>query len=439
MTARQFSVALLTLLSTAPAGWAQEPLTETVKVGDCFKYQIDMKLTGTLRVQRDGKPAPIKIEATAGHTFTERVLSVPATGLIEKSARLYDAAKAVITVGDNRTERTLRPERKLLVAQRPKDQALVYCPAGSLTRPELELTSEHFDTHCLAGLLPGKAVKVGETWTVGNSVVQSLCHFEGVTEQKLTGKLESSDASGAVFSIHGTTTGVEQGTLVKLEIDATCRWDTKSGRIVSLEWKQKDDRDQGPVSPASTVETTTTVRREAVPQPDTLSDVALVSVPRDETPPNPLLLLEYRDATSRFALMHHREWQLVAETGKHTVLRLLDHGDFIAQVTIMPWKAAKQGEHTSAEDFKKAMTESAGWAVEKELQAGEVPTEGRWMYRLSQMGHLEGVEVLQNFFLIAAPTGEQVILTFTLSPKSADKFGARDVGLATSCDVPAKK
>ena len=62
----------------------------------------------------------------------------------------------------------------MCVAQRCKDQLLVYCPAAALTRDELDLTNDHFDTLCLTGLLPGRGVAVGDTWTVGPVVVQAL-------------------------------------------------------------------------------------------------------------------------------------------------------------------------------------------------------------------------------------------------------------------------
>ena len=76
-------------------------------------------------------------------------------------------------------------ERRLVVAQRSKEVPLVYCPVGPLFRQELELTSEHFDTLHLVGLLPGKAVSDGETWKLSNPVVQALCNFEGLAEQDL--------------------------------------------------------------------------------------------------------------------------------------------------------------------------------------------------------------------------------------------------------------
>jgi len=107
---------------------------------------------------------------------------------------------------------------------------------------------------------------------------------------------------------------------------------------------------------------------------------------------------------------------------------------------VTPWTKAKKGEHISAAAFKTAMNDASGWRPERELQTGEVPSgDRRWIYRYSVQGQLEGVEVLQNFYLIAGPDGEQVVLTFTLAPKQADKLGARDLSLAGSVEVPAAK
>jgi hypothetical protein len=442
MEVRRVVLVAAALLIGVSAGQAQEqPLAETVQVGDCFQYKLEMKLDGEMRFNQDGKMVPRELKASATHSFLERVLVTPPTGLVEKTARVYEAARASISVGGDKTERTLRPERKLIVAQRSKDQALVYSPAGPLTRGELDLTSEHFDTLFLTGILPGKAVKPGDTWTLSNSVALAVCHLEGgLTEQKLVGKLEKVEGEKAYFTVSGTANGVEMGALVKMTIDARGTFDCKSRRLIALEWKQKDERDQGPVSPAMTAQTSVSLARQPVSQPASLSDVALVSVPDGFTPPASMTFLEYREPKGRYALVHHREWQLVAESGEHTVLRLMDKGDFLGQVTATPWTTAKKGEHLSPEEFKTAMHNTSGWRPEQELQSGVVPADdGRWIYRLSVLGQLDGLPVLQNFFLIAAPSGEQVVLTFTLSPKLADKFAARDLTLAASCEVPAKK
>ncbi len=433
------SAAILSII--ASAGSAQTySLTEMPKVGDCFRYHLEMNLKGEIRVSADGKPTAIPLEAHALHDFPERILALNPKGLAEKSARVYETAKATIKAGPDRTERSLRAERRLQVAQRHNDQALVYAPAGSLTREELALTSEQFDTLMLTGLLPEKEVAVGATWKITDAVAQALCAFEGLTAQDLTCKLEKVEDHVAQVSIKGTASGIDLGAMVKLTIDANYHYDLNQHRLTSLEWGQKDERDQGPVSPASTEESTTKLTRSAIDQPAALSDVALISVPDGFDPPMPMTQLYYRDPKSRYDLVFAREWQTVSETDEHLVMRMLDRGDFVAQVTISPWSKARAGEHLSGEAFQEQMAKVPGWESTDLLQVGEVPADGgRWIYRISALGQLDGVKVLQNFYLVAGPNGEQVVLAFTMTQAQAEKLAARDLSMAGSIDFPASQ
>jgi hypothetical protein len=427
------------LLAATPLSWAQNcTLMETSKPGECFKIQIDMKLSGEIRIRKDDKTEPIKLEASALHEYPERILSVAQDGLVQKTARLYETAKASINAGGERAERTLRPERRLIVSQFYKDQELVYAPSGPLTQDELDVTADQFDSTVVAGVLPGKEVAVGETWKVSSSVVQALCNFEGLTEHTLTGKLDSVTADTATFSLSGSATGIDLGAIANLKIEATGHFDLKSKRLVSLEWKQKDERDQGPVSPAVVVESTIALKRQPIEQPAALSDVALVSVPQEWEPPAPLTQLDYRDPQGRYSLLYPRSWHVTAQVKDQLVLRCMDRGDFVAQVTLTPWKKAEKGKHMGAEEFKQAMNDMGGWKPEKELQAGEVAAEnGRWVYRYSTAGQMDGVAAVQNCYLLATPAGEQMIVVFTMTPKQVDKLAARDLSLIGGLEIPA--
>jgi hypothetical protein len=401
---------------------------------------MEMTLKGEIRVSAEGKPTTIPLEAHAEHDFPERILAINAKGIPEKSARVYETAKATIKAGPDRTERTLRAGRRLQVMQRHNDQALVYAPAGSLTREELALTSELFDTLTLIGLLPQKEVTLGATWKITDAVAQALCAFEGLTTQDLTCKLEKVEDNVAHVSVKGPATGIDLGAMVKLTIDANYNYDLAQHRLTSLDWVQKDERDQGPASPASSEESTTKLTRKAIDQQGSLSDVALISVPDGFDPPMPMTQLYYRDPKSRFDLVFAREWQTVAETDEHLVMRMLDRGDFVAQVTISPWSKARAGEHLSGEAFQEQMSKVVGWEPTDVLQVGEVPADGgRWIYRISALGQLDGVKVLQNFYLVAGPNGEQVVLAFTMTQAQADKLAARDLSMAGSIDFPASQ
>src|SRR5260370_62845 len=132
------------------------------------------------------------------------------------------------------------------------------------------------------------------------------------------------------------------------------------------------------------------MKRAVIETPDSLTDASLVSVPDNFEPPAKMTYLEYHDPKGRYDFAYAREWQIVGQTSEHLILRFIERGDFIAQVTVTPWTAAEKGKHLSAEEFKDAMTRTPGWEPENELQAGEGPTDDRRrIYRPSAQGEME--------------------------------------------------
>ena len=73
-------------------------------------------------------------------------------------------------------------------------------------------------------------------------------------------------------------------------------------------------------------------------------------------------------------------------------------------------------------------------------QDGEIPAEkGRWIYRIAAAGTMDGIKVVQSFYLIAGAGGEQVVLAFTMTPAQAEKLGTRDLSLVQGLEFAAKK
>jgi hypothetical protein len=428
------------LVVAAPAASAQShTLTETPRQGDCCKYDLSMTLKGELRVNRDGKTVAIPITASGDHTFRERIMSAKEKGLPEKAARHYDMAKSSVTVDGSTMSRAIRDDRRLIVAQRHKDAFLAYSPAGPMTRDELDVVSEHFDTLAVTGVLPQAAVATGDSWKLGNDVVQALCQFEALISTELTAKLDEVADGYASISIGGKASGIELGALAKVTVSARARYEILPKRLVSLEWTQKDERDQGPASPAATVEATTIVKRAPVETPRELTDSALESIPPGFDVPPALTLVYHRDAQQRYDIAVSRDWHLVAQTERHLVLRLIDRGDLVAQVALTPWTKADAGKHVNPEEFKQAIGQAPGWQLEEVMEAGEVPADnGRWMYRISARGTMDDVKVVQTFYIVANPDGEQVVATFTMKPGQVAKLGSRDLTLVGSIGFPKK-
>lgn len=425
----------LTLVATGlgaygPVSAQTYPLIETPTEGGSVRIRIDTELAGTLQVVRDGKPISIKLQAKNQHNFVQKVVSTDRTA-VRRVVRLYETAVARATVDGERTERTLAPDHRLILAQRTGESLACFALSGPLTRAELEVAGEHFETLHLIGLLPQKEVAVGASWKIENGPAQSLCLFDGLISTDLTAKFASVSGRSAVITVDGTAKGIENGAFATLAVSARVTFDLDAKRIVHVEWKQRDTREQGPVTPGATVESTTVLKREAVAvEPD---ELAKARVPAEDAVPGAIRYLLQREPKGRYQFLHDRDWHVVGQTDHHLVMRLLDRGDFVCQATIAPWKAAAAGKHLSPEEFEKLV--AAGWKMEQVLDRSEVGTDGdRWVYRIAARGELEGVAVAQTFYVVATAAGEQMILTFTMKPANAARLGTRDVAVVNAID-----
>lgn len=412
-------------------------LAEASAANDYSRYILRMHLTGEMVVVQEGRSQSLKLNSQAEHRLRERVLAVDKAGVPIKAARIYDTAMAGITVDGTTTTRGLRNDRRLTVAQRVNDTLVCYSPQGPLTREELENISEHFDTLSFTGLLPGREVKVGDAWKPANATALGLCQFEALVANDLECKLDGVKDGAAVIAVTGKAKGIELGAAVSVAVTASARFDLLKKRLVALEWKQTDKRDLGPASPAVNAETTVRVEREVIDEPKELTDVALVSVPAGVEVPAPLTLLSFRETRGRFELAVPREWQLVGQTDRHTVMRLIERGDFVAQATVTPWEKVEPGQHTDPAKFRELMMASPGWTPEDVMQAGEAQNQpaGRFVYRVTARGTMGDAKVVQSFYLVANARGEQAVVTFTLRQSQLGKLAARDQMFVDGLDV----
>lgn len=439
LTRRTFIGFVVSLAVTGTARAEGVTLAETPRAGDCLRITTETQVAGVLKVTRDGKPVAVKIAARNEHAFTERVLSAD-KAVIRKAARFYQSAAANAVVDGDRAQRALPSDRRLIVAQRAGDALFCYSPQGPLTRPDLEVVAEHFETLHLTGVLPGKEVALGDSWKLDSLTAQSLCLFDGLISHDLTAKLKEIASGTAVIVIAGTAKGIEKGAMANLTVSATVRFDVARKRIVGVEWNQKDVRDQGPVSPAAEVETTTVLKREPLDQPPAeLADAIVAAIPTADDPPMTMKHLLHRDPKGRYRLLHSRDWHAVGQTDNHLILRYLDRGDFVAQATITHWQNAGAGKRISPDEFEKLTYSGANWKLEQVTDRAEVPTDpDRWAFRVSTRGILDGSQVVQTFYVVANSSGDQVILTFTMRPTTASRIGTRDLELVNAIDFPKK-
>jgi hypothetical protein len=434
----RLSASLFVIIAWTGAASAQNAaLVEAPLPKACFRIDLKMELSGEIRVQQDGKQVSFKQTAKAHHQYLERVLEAK-SDVADKTARIYQTAEATITVDKETSSRKLRGGRSLMIAQGTKTGLLVYCPKGLLTQEELELT-EHLDTLQVSGILPGKEVAAGETWKVGNHVAHALCDLDGLIEHNLTGKLDEVKSGLAHISMVGQVKGIQLGAEVKMLIEARGQFDLKEKRLTRLEWKQSDQRDQGPVNPALSTDVTYTLTRTPIAEPNELNDIALV--PALAVAADTVSAISHTDPKGRFELQHGREWHLVGQDDKHLVYRLLDRGDFVAQATLTPFKKESSGNMMSLNEFVELMVEAPGWKHEDLIDKTDKVDVGGGIkaYRVAASGELEGVKAVQYFYLLHGPQGHQMIVTFTMAPNQVRNLDARDLALLRGIAFPKKE
>lgn len=314
---------------------------------------------------------------------------------------------------------------------------MVYHASEPLSREEVEVVG-HLDSLAVTGLLPRKELKAGETWSVPRDVAQALCDLDAIEKCDLTGTLDKIEGDFAYLSFRGLVEGIDLAAPVKLMIkDSTAAFNLKLKRLTLLNWKLTDQRQQGPVSPGLSADIAFTLKRVPIDPPEVLGDIALVKVPSGP-PPAHLTNVLYRNKRKGFELQFSRDWNVVSQTddGK-LVLRLIDpRGEFISQATVTPWQKVSEGNQLKLADFAKMMRESKGWAQRDgeplELTDKIKSTNGYSIYRMTANGKLGGVDAVRSFYLVATPTGEQVLLDFSMLPNQASKLDGRDLTLVQS-------
>lgn len=442
MTFRRACLGMLALCAATAYAPAQGiVLAEQIAPGNCARYDISLTLEGKMKVERDGKLDPVALRARAAHTILERVEAADARGGVGKALRYYAAAGSEAEVGHERSRRELAAERRLIVAERTADGTLHYSPDGPLSREELELVAEHFDTLCVPGLLPGKAVNVGDTWPISPAAAQHACLFEVLAKNELVGKLVEVKDDTATFSVTGKAEGLEFGANARLAVTATGKFDLTTRRVIELVWEQYDDRDQGPATPATEVKAVVTLKRTPLADPPKeLGDAARAKLPADGKPNELALSLRYADPTGRYGFVYPREWHVVGRTRDHLVLRLVEKGEFTAQATVTAWQKAAPGRHASPDEFKAMLAKLPGWEPDGSMTEGQIPTDaGRWIYRVAGQGKQDGLPVVQLFYLLAGPGGDQVAVTVVAQPEKANRLSPKDLILVNAIDFPPAK
>jgi hypothetical protein len=200
-------------------GRAQESVRLVEKGAPGTEYRVITEATirGELLtpVAKDKPPERIKISGKSSIDYSERILVPEANDQAEhKVIRYYDKIDFRKTTADRTDEISLRPEVKRVVIMKRGAAKLSFSPDGPLMWGELDMLRTDFIIPALAGLMPTKDLKVGDTWSASAAAVTELTDIEKLDKGSLDCKLEKIEVAGprqiAHVAFSGTLDGVNE-------------------------------------------------------------------------------------------------------------------------------------------------------------------------------------------------------------------------------------
>jgi hypothetical protein len=414
----------------------EEPTAVTTRVLIELKADGEFPVDAVAGAAKE-KPLPLKIEARLD--FYERVIKRDEDGSPRRAARR--AVEAAAAIGDARGIVKLRPEVALLTADRRAGGVVVVSPSGPLMRSELDLVQVPGDPLAMGGLLPAKAVKVGDRWPISDEAAKNLCDYDALTKNGLEAKLESLDDAKAEVRVGGEVRGSARGGEGVIVFAGRFTFDRKLKRISRLNITRDEARKAGPVEAALNAKSTLTVERDPADTPAALSDEVLATLPRDDDPRREWLLLSPPDA--RYTLEHDRDWHLKREDPKGVVLTRLDKDkpEPLAHLHLSVGPNAGKGRHQDLAGFRDDVKKAIGTRFDEIVGAGEVeagPNAG-FQYKMAVVGHEGERPVLWYYYLLAGPEGDQLLGIFTLAPESEKRFNGEDRAVLGSLEWKAAK
>ena len=372
------------------------------------------------------------VAADATLRYTEQPVDAGSTGGAEQTAlRHYSEAEARLRIDGSTVRSTLPPEASTLLTATTADGLCFWLPDGFVTREERDLVSLPFDAAWHSVLKPPPTVAEGTTWTLTSAGLAELLCIDTVTAGVITATVEKLSANHLLIGLTGSLRGGVDGVPTEIEMTGSYRWNvtaTTLPGLVSLQCKMHERRQAGYVTPGLDIEATVeqTCRQlnaEQLSQQAPPTARAHREIPR-RGPGRPGKLW-LADPHGRFNLVHDDGWRIIEQQSDQTVLRLVDHGHLLGQVSIIPLPPTDEAPRLAS--FQEDIEHSLAGQFNHLVEATESKrSNGTRILRVASDGEADGLPFRWIHYHLATGNGSQATLSFMVESGQHERFGEAD-------------
>lgn len=419
--------------------------------------------------QQDGATIREPVEMTASFDFDEDFDETAA------ARRSYRDATASMQVGGATTSATLMPDARRLLMARVGTTPVPYLADGFLSGEESDLLETPFDSLLVDDLLPKEPVSIGQTWEIPADVTAGLLAIDTVESGAIQARLEdvadgqarivfSGILDGAVDGVptHVTTEGsFAAAGLEVAPADGAAGTPTDvvparfelHGRVDQVAVVIRERRQASHVAPGFEIEARLLVTRVGIDrvasedsgvvpdseQADSASDSAAEGGRslrrRGAGGPGRVW---YRDALSRFDLVHDTRWRRVEDGENGLVMRLLDRGALVGQCSITSLPRAPAASLPTREELQRDIERSLAGQVDRTDAAEETDRgDGLRVVRVASSGTAGRLPFQWIHYVLAARDGSRANVTFMFEKSMQQRFADADRMLVEGLRLPA--
>ena len=368
--------------------------------------------------------------------------------------RHYRKAEANLSVGEGEFTTRLPADSGPVRVQLAGKTVQAWLANGFLTQAEHDLLTTPFDPLFLSALVPQFDVGEGDQWAIDAAAVTGLLCIDTVADGQMLVTVERVTETGTTLSLMASIVGAVDGVSTEIELSGSYQLacaGAAPASVTQLEVVMRESRQPGPVGPGLAVEAALRMAcrlpaGEAEPaaaaserpheEASRPADQALARADRPRRGPGQPGCLWLADTYGRFDLIYPNRWKLIEQGAEEVVLRLVDLGALIGQVTIRP--LPPNGSPLSLEILQQDIERSLAGQFSHLLAAAESHrSDGTKILRVASAGEADGLPFRWIHYHLSGPNGQRASISFMVETKHEERFGVADQRLVEGLSMSA--
>lgn len=406
----------------------QIQLLPPLKEGSCYQVRTVLRARGfvLLKSPTDSKETRVPMEVHGTLGYHERILGQQPL----RSARHYHETQAKVTVG-GRTQQLALPKDQRLVGCRLSDGRIELTSVDHpLTGSEQDLINLQGNSLLLSRLVPAQ-VRRHQKWMIDKEVAGALVGIDTPVDCTLSAQLVSANSRAAIIELAGEVIGGVEGVRADIEISGKLTIDIPARSIKSLSLEIRERRAISDGQPGLDVTAELYSEVEPTEIPDELrADRIAVLMDEESGRGQPL---RFKSDDLGVSLLYTPQWKVVLHRYDVAVLRQLDDGELLANMTINSLPNAPPKKHLAMASFQTEIEKALAERNGQMLEATEATNDdGLRILRITAAGAVEKVSLYWVYYHISNDKGRRASVVVTVESDNVERYAEAERSLIAS-------